>query len=590
MFNGFFHSFQALRTLSFRLLMGIFLCAVPYVSQAATENATPYSTRVGHASRAQLENNSSAHSQSLTTLTIPEGETERTYTFPTYTTPFTFNAIGLKYTGSIPLESVETYITATTHTGDTVTRHLEMLGSDQKSSLEHVYATYPVIMDNTRSFTLSIVLRTVDSVRPSISDFEIIYINTLAPDTRYTPQFYASADTTTNTNTAPVEDTPPTDDTATSTETDQSTETSTEIPTENTADPAREVTTTAEDLEIVSRADWGADESYRYTVDQEVIWPEQYVDPEVFIVHHTAGSDGGDDPEATVRAIYYFHAVVYGWGDIGYNYLIDAQGHVYEGRNGGDGVVGGHAYNSTTNVGYNEGSIGISLLGCYEADSAGCITINDLSTAMKSSLAALITKKAKKLDIDVAEETVFHGSTVYRLIGHRDVASTLCPGSITEDYIPTLRILVADTLANAYTKPFRTTFISAVFTDSDNTVIDQAALIPDTDYTLTLSFKNTGYRTWKESKPFIKLFDDSARKMPSTLKSALWPKAYGRIKMNEEKVRSDETATFTVPVHTPVSGTLNIDTLVKMYIHIKKIKGSPTTLDLGLSEQPAEAE
>ena len=56
------------------------------------------------------------------------------------------------------------------------------------------------------------------------------------------------------------------------------------------------------------------------------------------IIHHTATSKI-DDPEASVRAIYYYHAVSRGWGDIGYNYIVDQNGKVYEGRYGGDGVV-----------------------------------------------------------------------------------------------------------------------------------------------------------------------------------------------------------------------------------------------------------
>src|SRR3712207_9171470 len=41
------------------------------------------------------------------------------------------------------------------------------------------------------------------------------------------------------------------------------------------------------------------------------------------------------DPAATVRAIFAYHAVVQGWGDIGYNFLVDADGRIYEGRHSG---------------------------------------------------------------------------------------------------------------------------------------------------------------------------------------------------------------------------------------------------------------
>ena len=52
------------------------------------------------------------------------------------------------------------------------------------------------------------------------------------------------------------------------------------------------------------------------------------------IIHHTVTQHQEADPAATVRAIYYYHAVTQGWGDIGYNFLVDLHGNVYEGRYG----------------------------------------------------------------------------------------------------------------------------------------------------------------------------------------------------------------------------------------------------------------
>ena len=70
------------------------------------------------------------------------------------------------------------------------------------------------------------------------------------------------------------------------------------------------------------------------------------------------------DPVAEVQAIYYYHAVTRGWGDIGYNYLADGYGNLYEGRYGGDDVIGAHTAR------WNTGALGVALLGCY--DSGGC--------------------------------------------------------------------------------------------------------------------------------------------------------------------------------------------------------------------------
>lgn len=82
---------------------------------------------------------------------------------------------------------------------------------------------------------------------------------------------------------------------------------------------------------IISRAGWGANESL---VNSE---PE-YERPRKFVIHHTVTSNFSPDPAVAVRAVFYYHAVTLGWGDIGYNFLVDWQGNIYEGRKGGDGA------------------------------------------------------------------------------------------------------------------------------------------------------------------------------------------------------------------------------------------------------------
>ncbi len=116
---------------------------------------------------------------------------------------------------------------------------------------------------------------------------------------------------------------------------------------------------------IISRAQWGADENL-------MVWqPEYYGKAKKIIVHHSGGFLGPEDPDGTysssVRAIYHYHAVSAplrgesgnGWGDIGYHYLIDPKGNIYQGRAGKAGVKGGHVW------GFNEGTIGICILGAY---------------------------------------------------------------------------------------------------------------------------------------------------------------------------------------------------------------------------------
>src|SRR5919197_457383 len=76
---------------------------------------------------------------------------------------------------------------------------------------------------------------------------------------------------------------------------------------------------------VISRAEWGADESL-------MTWAPEFQVTQKLIIHHTATQNDDPDPTATIRSIYRYHAVMQGWGDIGYNFLVDEAGNVYEGR------------------------------------------------------------------------------------------------------------------------------------------------------------------------------------------------------------------------------------------------------------------
>lgn len=106
---------------------------------------------------------------------------------------------------------------------------------------------------------------------------------------------------------------------------------------------------------------------------QKTVEPYDWQPVERIILHDT-GCDtavptcnNNQNPVATIQAIYRYHAVTQGWGDIGYNYIIDQQGRIYEGRVGGNGSRGAHVYRSRTRDNFNYGSVGISILGNYGA-------------------------------------------------------------------------------------------------------------------------------------------------------------------------------------------------------------------------------
>lgn len=209
-------------------------------------------------------------------------------------------------------------------------------------------------------------------------------------------------------------------------------------------------------VNIISRANWGADEIKRYD-DGELIWPEEYTGVKKIIIHHTAGTNGMGHPQDTVRAIYDYHAQGREWGDIGYNYLIDPQGNIYEGRAGGDGVVGAHAYDDSRDIGWNQNTIGISILGTYGGwvnepkqgyylehpeyypvgrvknerlrGTQWQIYLEDtLTSQAEESLASLIAVKALDFGFNPLGVSEFQGKSLPNVIGHRDVDSTTCPG------------------------------------------------------------------------------------------------------------------------------------------------------------------
>jgi len=211
-------------------------------------------------------------------------------------------------------------------------------------------------------------------------------------------------------------------------------------------DPATKVAQPA----VVSRAEWGADESLK---GRE---PQTFAPVTKLFVHHTVTPTVDPDPAATIRAIYAFHTQVRGFNDVGYNWFVDAAGRVYEGRYSrqygagerptgedalGRGVVGAHAEGSNT------GSIGIALLGDF--------TSVGPSPAAMSSLQAVLAWAADRHGIDPQVSSpyvrVADGSVVTfpNLAGHRDARATECPGDILYAWLPGLRNAVAETIAQA---------------------------------------------------------------------------------------------------------------------------------------------
>lgn len=197
-----------------------------------------------------------------------------------------------------------------------------------------------------------------------------------------------------------------------------------------------EVTADAIEDRIIPRAGWGADESLRFDADGDEIWPPEYTEPRAQIVHHTVSANDPVDPAAVLRSILYLHAVTRGWGDIGYNMLIDHRGNVFEGRFGGERpgriVQGGHARQ------YNTNSIGVALLGTFT--DAGVRP----SAAAEAALVELLAAKGVRYGIDPQAPVTLQGTAfAHRVFGHRDAISTACPGQGLYDLLGGIRAAVA---------------------------------------------------------------------------------------------------------------------------------------------------
>lgn len=174
---------------------------------------------------------------------------------------------------------------------------------------------------------------------------------------------------------------------------------------------------------IISRSDWGANESYRYDKKGNERWPPEYQTVEHVIIHHTDTANF-QDPLVALRSIYYYHAVTRGWGDIGYNYLVDFMGNVYEGRVGGENVVGGHAYQ------YARGSSGIGTIGRFASESETPEALSGL---------VWITAWTGRL-LDPLGAAPFHQvPSLPTICGHRDVNDSTCPGDVLYADLTTIR-------------------------------------------------------------------------------------------------------------------------------------------------------
>ncbi|MEV0712271.1 N-acetylmuramoyl-L-alanine amidase [Nocardia aurea] len=191
---------------------------------------------------------------------------------------------------------------------------------------------------------------------------------------------------------------------------------------------------------VISRAQWGADESIRC---DEPTYDDQLGG---VTVHHTAGRNDYSKSESAgiVRAIYTYHARTLGWCDIGYNAMVDKYGQIFEGRAGGldRPVQGAHA------GGFNENTAGIALMGNHESETPSNIALEAVGNFIgwRTRVAGLDPKGSTTMWSEGTEFTPYAQGESVRLpvvFAHRDVGNTSCPGDAAYDVMDRIRDIAA---------------------------------------------------------------------------------------------------------------------------------------------------
>lgn len=159
-------------------------------------------------------------------------------------------------------------------------------------------------------------------------------------------------------------------------------------------------------MSFISRSEWGAEKPQ--PEGGSVVHPNNRSH---FVVHHSDGDNlGHPDPKQWVKNIYNYHKYTQGWGDIGYNFLVDWDGNVFEGR--------GWERSGACQYGLNTNGWCVCVLG-------------------NSDLPGNVTQATLKAVRALAEEADYRAGKSLVRWGHKDVADngTACPGVVLYDWV-----------------------------------------------------------------------------------------------------------------------------------------------------------
>lgn len=184
--------------------------------------------------------------------------------------------------------------------------------------------------------------------------------------------------------------------------------------------------------EIVPRSGWWGD------LPESELNPDYsptQIDISHSLVHHTVTANEPENPAQVIRQIWDWHVNDNGWLDIGYNFLIDHQGNIYQGRYNPNlevtDVQGAHA------GGANSKSVGIALLGQFEPG-ASPQPGNPRALALDALVKSISWRFSQK-GIDPLSRDLLAGNLLHVISGHRDVSATACPGENLYVLLPAIR-------------------------------------------------------------------------------------------------------------------------------------------------------
>ncbi len=200
---------------------------------------------------------------------------------------------------------------------------------------------------------------------------------------------------------------------------------------------------------VITRAEWGADESL---VEDPPTYNEEGV--QVAFVHHTAETNGYSCTQSAsiMRAMMDYHIKSNGWNDLGYNFVVDKCGKIFEGRAGGIDlpVHGAQTY------GFNSYSTGIAVMGRFDDQPDGFV-----NARINRAVARIAAYKLGQYGVDPTGEVTLTAkgdtgvyqngeeATLKTISGHRDAFNTVCPGDDLYSQLPEIRRYAASPAASS---------------------------------------------------------------------------------------------------------------------------------------------